>query len=93
MAITEVTSTGWLGRIGNSIKGILFGVLMIVISLGVLVLNERNAVKDIRANKEIAKEVVTVGSEEVNSDHVGKLVHLNGSARTEDILENAQFGI
>lgn len=93
MAITEVTSTGWLGRIGNSIKGILFGVLMIVISLGVLVFNERNAVKDIRANKEIAKEVVTVGSEEVNSDHEGTLVHLNGPARTEAILKNEQFGI
>lgn len=93
MAITEVTSTGWFGRIGKSIKGILVGIVLVVVSVAALVMNERNAVKDIKANKEIAKEVVTVGNEAVEAGNEGKLVHLNGPARTEEILKNETFGI
>lgn len=93
MAIQEVTSTGWFGRIGNSIKGIFIGLLLAVVSLVVLVLNERNAVRDIRANKEIAREVVSVSNESVDPAHEGKLVHLNGPAKTDDIVKNPQFGI
>jgi Transmembrane protein 43 len=93
MAYQETTSTGWFGRIGNSIKGMLFGLLLIPISLIVLVMNERNAVADIRANQEISKNVVSVPSDPVNPSYEGKLVHLNGEAKTDDILENAVFGV
>lgn len=93
MAIQEVSRTGWFGRIGNSIKGILVGLVLLVVSLAVLVLNERNAVKDIRANKEIAKKVVSIGNDAVNPAHEGQLVHLNGPSQTGDILKNEKFGI
>lgn len=93
MAVQVVSSTGWFGRIGNSIKGILFGLLLLVISVGLLILNERNAVADIKANKEIAAEVISIGSDSIDRANEGKLVHLNGPAKTEDILTNPTFGI
>lgn len=93
MAFTEVTSTGWLGRIGDSIKGMLFGVILILVSLGLTVFNEKNAVEDIRANKELASKVITVPSEAVESANEGQLVHLNGAAKTDDRVTNKDFGI
>jgi hypothetical protein len=93
MAFQEVSQIGWFGRIGSSIKGILFGVVLILVALVVLVLNERNAVADIRANKELAAKVVSVGNDTVDAANEGKLVHMNGPAKTEDILKNSKFGI
>jgi hypothetical protein len=93
MAFTETTSTGWFGRIGSSIKGIFFGMFLILISLVVMVWNESNAVDDIRANKELGEKVVSVASETVDAGNDGELVHLNGAARTDDIVKNEAFGI
>jgi Transmembrane protein 43 len=93
MAFQEVTSIGWFGRIGGAIKGIFIGVFLFIGSLVMLVLNERNAVRDISANKEIAKQVVSIENNEVNAANEGKLVHLNGLAKTDDILRNSEFGI
>lgn len=93
MAYTETTSTSWLGRIGNSIKGMLLGLVMVPIAFGVLIVNERNAVRDIRANDEMGNKVVSVASDVVNPADEGRLVHLNGPAHTGEILKNGEFGI
>ena len=93
MAVAEVTSMGWFGRIGNSIKGIFFGFVLVLGALVLLVWNERNAVRDIRANKEIAGKVITVPNDPANPENEGKLVHLNGPAKTSDIVRNETFGI
>ena len=58
-----------------------------------LVMNERNAVRDISANKEIAQNVVSIENNEVNAANEGKLVHLSGLAKTDDILRNTEFGV
>lgn len=93
MAFQEVTSTGWFGRIGESIKGIIFGVVLLIVAPIVLVMNERNAVKDIQANNEIAEKVVSIKADAVDATHNGKLVHLNGPSKTEDILQSEKYGI
>lgn len=93
MSYTETSSQGWFGRIGNSIKGVLFGLLLIPVSIILLVFNERNAVADIRANEEIGAKVVSVPVDKVDSGNEGKLVHTKGCTETKDILSNEQFGI
>lgn len=93
MSFTETTSVGWFGRIGSSIKGILFGLVLLVVSLVMLVMNERNAVRDLKTNSEIAGKVVSVSTDSVDSANEGKLVHLNGPAKTDDLVTNKQFGI
>ena len=54
MSYTETTSSGWLGRIGSSITGVLFGFVLLVVSLVMLVWNERNAVQDLKTNRELS---------------------------------------
>lgn len=93
MAFTEETSVGWFSRIGSSIKGILFGFVLLLASVVILVMNERNAVKDLKTNEEIAEKVVSVSADQVDSANEGKLVHLNGEATTEDVVKNEQFEI
>ena len=93
MSFTETTSVGWLGRIGSSIKGILVGLVLLIVSLVMLVMNERNAVQDLKTNREIADKVVSVSADSVDSANEGELVHLNGPAKTEDLVRNEQFGI
>ncbi len=93
MAFTEVTSTGWFGRIGESIKGILFGIVLVLAALVLMVWNEKNAVNDIRANKELAGKVVSISSAGVEPGNEGKLVHLNGAAKTQDLVRHDAFDI
>lgn len=93
MAFTETTSTGWFGRIGSSIKGILFGIVLVLGSVVLLVMNERNAVRDIKTNQELGEKVQTVSSDAVDASYEGKLVHLNGPAKTDDLVKNEAFGI
>ena len=44
-SFTETVTTGWFSRIGSSIKGILGGIVLIVIAFPVLFFNEGSAVK------------------------------------------------
>jgi hypothetical protein len=93
MSVVETHSTGWFGRIGGSLKGMLFGGVLLPVAIAVLFFNERNAVRDIRANEEIAAGVTTVANDRVDPAHEGRLVHLHGPARTSEVLRNEEFGV
>ncbi|QTN31162.1 TMEM43 family protein [Akkermansiaceae bacterium] len=90
---SSTSSTGWLGRIGDSIKGVLFGLVLIVVSVPVLFFNEGRAVKTRKTLDEGAKSVVTVPAEKTNPANNGKLIHLTGKAQAEGVLEDADFGV
>lgn len=92
-SFTETTTTGWFSRIGSSIKGILVGIIMIVIAFPVLFFNEGRAVKTRKDLNQGAKECVTVTSETIDSANEGKLIHLNGRATAEGKLTDSQFGV
>ena len=72
-----VSNVGWFGRIGRSIKGISAGFLLALVSMGLLVFNERDAVRNIKANQELDKTVVSVANDQVEGRNEGQLVHLN----------------
>lgn len=90
---TVTSSTGWFGRIGESIKGVLFGLLLIVAAFPVLFLNEGRAVKTRKTLDEGAKTVITVPAESIGAEHDGKLVYLTGKAEAEGSLEDPQFKV
>lgn len=90
---TVTSSTGWFGRIGDSIKGVLFGVLLIVVSLPVLFLNEGMAVKTRKTLEEGEKSVVAVSAETVDAKNDGKLVYLTGDAVVDDTLTDPDFDV
>ena len=87
------SSTGWFGRVGDSIKGVLFGLLLIVISVPVLFINEGRAVETRKTLEEGAKLLVTVSVEQSESVNDGKLIYFTGKAVAEGSLEDPDFKV
>lgn len=92
-SFTEVTSTNWFQRLGNSFKGILVGILLFIIAFPVLFLNEQSEVKRFKALAEGLGAVVSVSSTNVDPANNGKLVHITGITETKDVLTDSEFGI
>ncbi len=92
-SFTEVSSESWFSRIGNSIKGIVVGIVLIVVSIGLLSWNEGRAVKRYKTLNEGAGAVISLQSASVDSTKDGKLVHTTGFASTEDRPTDAVFGL
>lgn len=90
---SETTSQSWFSRIGDAIKGILFGLALFAISFPVLFWNEGRAVKQYRTLKEGAGAVVSVTADKVDPANEGKLVHVSGPATTTETLKDPEFGV
>jgi len=91
---TETTNQGWFGRIGNSIKGILFGLVLFIASFPVLFMNEGCAAKryaDLKNGKKNVKQ--NVDNKKIDSSLQGALVHMNGEATTKEKLQDKAFGV
>ncbi len=88
-----VTHESWLERIGGSIKGILFGIVLFVAAFPVLFLNEGRAVKTAKALQEGKTAVVEASTEAIDSEHEGQFVHVVGQATTDAVLEDELFGV
>ncbi|WP_395750274.1 TMEM43 family protein [Prosthecobacter sp.] len=90
---TEVTSQSYSGRIGTSIKGILFGIVIIPVTMIVLWLNEGRAVTTSNSLKEGAATVVEVAADRVDPANDKKLVHVTGEAKAEGPLVDTVYGV
>lgn len=91
--LSEVSTQGWFGRIGDSLKGMLFGGVLAMVSVAVLFWNEGRAVRRAEALKEGAGAVVSVGADKVDPANEGKLVHLTAMAVTGETLADNEFGV
>ncbi len=92
-SFTEVTSNSWFSRIAASFKGIIAGIVLIILSIVLMGWNEGRAVKHYKTLKEGAGAVVSVESTSVDSSKDGKLVHTTGFASSSDQPTDATFGI
>ncbi|XLQ20541.1 MAG: TMEM43 family protein [Candidatus Moraniibacteriota bacterium] len=90
---TVTTSESWGSRLGGSIKGILFGVLLLIAAIVLLFWNEGRAVHTKKALDEGQSMVENASIEQIDPGQDGKLVHLNGKLETKDVLEDSQFGV
>ncbi|HRH94465.1 MAG TPA: TMEM43 family protein [Prosthecobacter sp.] len=90
---TEVTSQNWFSRIGESIKGILFGIIVIPLMIVLLWWNEGRAVTTANSLKEGAAAVVDVSADKVDPANDKKLVHLSGEVTTAEGAFDDEFGI
>lgn len=90
---TEISSSSWFSRIAASFKGILVGIILLVLSIALLSWNEGRAVKRYKTLKEGAGAVVTVDSGQIDAAREGELVHLSGFASTEDRPADSEFGV
>src|SRR5688500_14793884 len=92
-SFTETTQTGWLSRIGNSIKGVLFGAILFVAAFPLLWWNEGRSVKTAKSLAEGEKVAVHVEPNKVEAANDGKLVHMSGRAEAKDVVKDDVFGV
>lgn len=94
MAYTETTTTSYGGRIGKALQGVVGGFIAFVAGTALLVWNEGNFVKTRKALLEAEGATVVVEDiSRVDPELNGKLIHASGFADTQDILEDAAFGV
>ncbi len=91
--LTEITNRSWFSRLGNSLKGVLFGILLFIIAFPVLFINEGRAVRTARALTEGAGAVIAVPADRVDPANEGSLIHVQGMAATSETLNDDQFGV
>lgn len=92
-AFTETTQTSWLARIWESIKGVLFGLLLLVVGIVLLFWNEGRAVRTYRSLAEGKGLVVSVDPARVDPANEGKLVHVSGEAKAPGRVSDGEFGV
>ncbi|MBQ6829288.1 MAG: hypothetical protein IJO46_14860, partial [Thermoguttaceae bacterium] len=93
MATTETTVQSWGSRLGSSLKGVLFGFVLVFASIALLFWNEGRTVKRAKALNEGASAVITVDAAKVDPQNDGKLVCVAGEVATPDVLEDLKFGV
>ena len=90
-SFTEVTTKSWGSRLGESIKGVLFGLVLIVGSCILLFWNEGRAVQTQRSLAEGAGLVVPADPARVDPANDGKLVHVSGDIKPGAPLTDPDF--
>ncbi|MBO5437591.1 MAG: hypothetical protein J6A23_08005, partial [Thermoguttaceae bacterium] len=91
MSYTETTTQSWFSRIGDSLKGILVGFVLVGVAIALLFWNEGRTVKRYRALKQGASECVEIKSDAVDAANDGKLVYTTGTMKTDDVLTDTDF--
>jgi hypothetical protein len=88
---TDVSSQSWFGRIGSAFTGLLFGVILIPVSVILLFWNEGRAVKTEKSLKEGAASVVAVQADKVAPENDKKLIHLSGEVAAGEAIHDPLF--
>jgi len=89
----EVTHQSWFSRIGGALKGVIFGLIVFVISFPLLFWNEGRAVERYKTLVEGAGAVVSIDVDTVDAANDGALVHASGTARNDVPLRDVEFGV
>jgi hypothetical protein len=91
-SFTEVTHQSWFSRLGKSMTGILFGLILVIGAFPLLFWNEGRAVKTLKSLEEGQKLV-----KELNSDDASllnnQLVHFTGMLNTPNELSDPIFNL
>src|SRR5262249_994036 len=90
---TEVTRKDWTTRIGESVKGIVIGLVLIVACCVGLFWNEGRAVQTAKSLAEGAGLVISGGTDRVDPANEGKLIHVSGNIKAGTRPQDAEFGV
>jgi hypothetical protein len=85
--ITEVTTRSWGGKIMDSIKGVVFGLVLFLAAFVVLWVNEGRT----DLSKVAAKETVPVDATVLDTTHEGKPVSVTGMLSSYETLGDPEF--
>jgi len=90
---TEVTRQSWGGRLGGAFKGIIFGLLLVLVAFPLLFWNEGRAVKRYRSLQEGGAAVIAVVADRVDPANEGRLIHVSGRTAVAGMLTDPAFGM
>lgn len=94
MAYVEKTTTSYGKRLKDSVGGIGFGFLLLIAGIVLLFWNEGRTVKTTKMLKEAQKVCIDVPDiTSVDPELNGKTIHATGLAKTDEVLEESQFGV
>jgi hypothetical protein len=93
MAYETVTKKSLGARLGDSLKGIITGLILVALGIGLLFWNEGNFIKTKKGLEEGAASVVSIQPDAVSAENNGKLVHLSGPTSTTETLTDTQLGL
>jgi len=82
-SVTVSSHHSYGSRVGNSFKAIVWGIILVVVSIILLVWNENNYVKTKAALKEWAEIVQEANANEINSELEWSEVHVSGQTASE----------
>lgn len=93
MSYTETTYTSWFARIKNALVGALIGLVLLIGCIWLLIWNEGRAIQTYRALSEGASQVASVDGAAVDPANEGRLVHISGPVKPDQIPQDSQFGV
>ncbi|MBO7579972.1 MAG: TMEM43 family protein [Bacteroidaceae bacterium] len=94
MAYTEKTTTGYGTRVGNSLKAVLAGFVLIIGATILLWWNEGRAVKTADMLEDAQGACVEMPNpDKKSSEFEGELVCATAMANTDEVLQDTEFGI
>jgi hypothetical protein len=89
----SVTHEGWLARLGGAVKGLIAGLVLLVVSVGVQFWNEGRTVKRDAALGEGRSTVQASADARPAPPLEGRLVHAIGEASAAAPVADAEFGV
>ena len=92
-SFSVTTSQSWFGRLFESIKSVLFGLVLFVLSFPLLFWNEGRAVRTARSLTEGLGAVVSVPAEAVAPGNEGKLVYVSGAVKTDKPVADDELAV
>jgi hypothetical protein len=90
---TDVTTEGWLQRLGGSLIAALIGLILVPVSIVLLYWNEGRTVDAIRALDRGASAIVEISASPVDPQANGKLVHVSGTMQPNTPARDPVFGV
>ncbi|MDO5678947.1 MAG: TMEM43 family protein [Pelistega sp.] len=94
MSHEERTTKSWGSKIGDGLKSIVIGLVLIASATALLFWNEGRSVKTADCINEVQSVYVTLPDvNTLNSELNGSLVYAQGNAHTETVLEDGRFNI
>ena len=91
--VTKTEHVGIFSTLIQSIKGVAAGGAFLLIAPLMLFWNECNSVETAKSLEEGAGLVVSVSADTVDAGNEGNLVHMSGSAATDETLSDPDFGV
>ena len=89
----DSSSQSWFSRIGGAIVGIVFGIILLPLSVMLHFWNEHRAVVTEKSLKEGAASVLSVPADSIAPGNDGKLIHVSGDVAAGEAIHDALFNV